>query len=45
MGVPAPVITMALLMRYRSQQDDSFATRLISALRGEVGGHDVEKKN
>jgi 6-phosphogluconate dehydrogenase len=45
MGVPAPVITMALLMRYRSQQDDSFATRLVSALRGEVGGHDVEKKN
>jgi 6-phosphogluconate dehydrogenase len=30
MGVPAPVITMALLMRYRSQQDDSFATRLVS---------------
>ena len=45
MGVPAPVITLALLMRYRSQQDDSFATRLVSALRGEVGGHVVEKKN
>lgn len=45
MGVPAPVITLALLMRYRSQQDDSFATRLVSALRGEVGGHIVEKKN
>ena len=44
MGVPAPVITLALLMRYRSQQDDSFATRLVSALRGEVGGHVVEKK-
>jgi 6-phosphogluconate dehydrogenase len=45
MGVPAPVITLSLLMRYRSQQDDSFATRLVSALRGEVGGHTVEKKN
>lgn len=45
MGVPAPVITLALLMRYRSQQEDSFATRLVSALRGEVGGHIVERKD
>ena len=44
LGVPAPVITLALLMRYRSQQDDSFSARLVSALRGEFGGHTVEKK-
>lgn len=45
LGVPAPIITLSLLMRYRSQQDDSFAVKLISALRGEVGGHAVEKKD
>jgi len=45
LGVPAPVITLALLMRFRSQQDDSFATRLVAALRGEFGGHRVERKD
>lgn len=45
MGVPTPVITMSLLMRYRSQQDDTFAGRIVAALRNEFGGHDVEKKS
>jgi 6-phosphogluconate dehydrogenase len=45
LGVPTPVITLALLMRFRSQQEDSFAAKLVSALRGEFGGHTVEKKN
>ncbi len=45
LGVPAPVITLALLMRFRSQQEDSFASRLVSALRGEFGGHPVQKKD
>lgn len=45
LGVPAPVITLSLLMRLRSQQDDSFASRLVSALRGEFGGHTVERKD
>jgi 6-phosphogluconate dehydrogenase len=44
MGVPAPVITMALLMRYRSQQEDSFSGKIVAALRNEFGGHDVERK-
>jgi 6-phosphogluconate dehydrogenase len=45
LGVPAPVMTLSLLMRYRSQQDDSFATRFVSALRGAFGGHAVEQKD
>jgi 6-phosphogluconate dehydrogenase len=45
MGVSAPVITMSLLMRYRSQQDDTFSGRIVAALRNEFGGHAVEKKN
>jgi 6-phosphogluconate dehydrogenase len=44
MGVPTPVITMALMMRYRSQTDDTFAGKVVAALRNEFGGHAVEKK-
>lgn len=44
MGVPTPVITMSLLMRYRSHRDDTFAGKVVAALRNEFGGHAVEKK-
>jgi 6-phosphogluconate dehydrogenase len=44
MGVPAPVITMSLLMRYRSQVEDTFSGKVVAALRNEFGGHAVEKK-
>ena len=44
MGVAAPVITMSLLMRYRSQQEDTFSGKVVAALRNEFGGHEVEKK-
>jgi len=42
--VPAPVITLSLLERFRSRQDDSFSARVIAALRNEFGGHKVKKK-
>lgn len=45
LGVPTPVITMSLLTRYRSQQDDTFAGKVVAALRNEFGGHAVEKKS
>ncbi len=44
MGVPTPVITMSLLMRYRSQTEDTFSGKVVAALRNEFGGHAVEKK-
>jgi 6-phosphogluconate dehydrogenase len=44
-GVPAPVITLALLARLASRQDDSFAARLVAALRQEFGGHDIRPDN
>ena len=44
LGVPTPVITMSLMTRYRSQQDDTFAGKVVAALRNEFGGHAVEKK-
>lgn len=43
LGVPAPVITMALLTRYRSQQSDNFSGKVVAALRSEFGGHPLEK--
>ena len=41
--VPAPVITLALLMRFVSRQDDSYAAKLLAAMRQQFGGHAVMK--
>ncbi len=41
--VPAPVITLSLLMRFRSRQEDSFSAKVLAALRNEFGGHAVHK--
>ncbi|MCZ7663647.1 MAG: decarboxylating 6-phosphogluconate dehydrogenase [Thermoleophilia bacterium] len=41
--VPAPVITLALLMRFVSRQDESFAAKMLAALRNQFGGHEVKK--
>jgi 6-phosphogluconate dehydrogenase len=42
--VPAPVITLALLMRLRSRQDDSYGAKVLAALRNEFGGHAVRSE-
>ncbi len=39
--VPAPVITIALLNRFRSRQDDSYQAKVLAALRNEFGGHQI----
>jgi 6-phosphogluconate dehydrogenase len=44
MGVSIPVIAMSLLMRYRTQTEDTFAGKLVAALRNEFGGHGLEKR-
>jgi 6-phosphogluconate dehydrogenase len=41
-AVPANVLTTALFARYRSRMDESFADKLLSAMRFGFGGH-VEK--
>ncbi len=43
LDVPAPVITLSLLVRLRSRQSDSFGGKVIAALRNEFGGHAVKK--
>ncbi len=40
--VPAPVITLALLARFASRQDESFSAKVIAALRNQFGGHAVK---
>ncbi len=40
--VPAPVITLSLLTRFRSRQDDSYGAKVLAALRSEFGGHAVK---
>jgi len=40
--VPAPVITLSLLNRFRSRQDDSYGAKVLAALRNEFGGHAVK---
>jgi 6-phosphogluconate dehydrogenase len=40
--VPAPVITLSLLARLRSRQDDSYGAKVLAALRNEFGGHAVK---
>jgi 6-phosphogluconate dehydrogenase len=40
-GVPAQVITLSLLRRFRSRQKDPFTDRVLAALRREFGGHGV----
>jgi len=42
LDVPAPAITLSLLMRFRSRQADSFGAKVIAALRNEFGGHAVK---
>ena len=44
LDVPAPVITLSLLARFRSRQADSFGAKVIAALRNEFGGHAVKSK-
>ncbi len=41
LDVPAPVITMSLLMRFVSRQEGSYAAKLLAAMRKGFGGHVV----
>ncbi|MEO0897365.1 MAG: phosphogluconate dehydrogenase (NAD(+)-dependent, decarboxylating) [Bacteroidota bacterium] len=41
--VPAHVITSSLFTRFESRQDESFAMKMLAALRNQFGGHAVVK--
>ena len=42
--VPAPIITLSLLRRISSRVENSFADRLLAAMRQKFGGHAIKKK-
>jgi 6-phosphogluconate dehydrogenase len=41
-NVPAPVITLSLMARFASRQDESFSAKVVAALRNQFGGHAVK---
>ncbi|MDP9111465.1 MAG: decarboxylating 6-phosphogluconate dehydrogenase [Candidatus Eremiobacteraeota bacterium] len=41
-NVPAPAITLALLARFASRQDESYSAKVVAALRNQFGGHAVK---
>jgi len=43
LGVPAPVITLALMNRFSSQGGSSYTRRLLAMMRAGFGGHPVQK--
>jgi 6-phosphogluconate dehydrogenase len=42
--ISIPVITLSLLYRLRSREENPFAARLLAALRNQFGGHAVKKE-
>jgi 6-phosphogluconate dehydrogenase len=43
-NVPAPVITLSLMARMASRQDESFSAKVAAALRNQFGGHAVKSE-
>src|SRR5205823_6489158 len=41
-NVPAPITALSLFMRFASRQDESYAAKVIAALRNEFGGHAIK---
>jgi 6-phosphogluconate dehydrogenase len=44
-GIPAPVLTLALQMRFASQDEEGYAHRLLSVMRNAFGGHGMKKSD
>jgi 6-phosphogluconate dehydrogenase len=44
LDVPAPVITLSLQQRFISRQEESYAAKLLAAMRNQFGGHAMKTK-
>ncbi|MDA0747786.1 MAG: 6-phosphogluconate dehydrogenase, partial [bacterium] len=44
LDVSAPVITLSLMERFRSRDENAFADRLLAALRNQFGGHAIKEE-
>jgi len=42
LGIPTPVLTLALQMRFRSREVDAFAGKIVNAMRAGFGGHAIK---
>ncbi|PYS40455.1 MAG: decarboxylating 6-phosphogluconate dehydrogenase [Acidobacteria bacterium] len=42
-SLSAPVITLSLMERFRSRDEESFTDRLLAVMRNKFGGHEVKK--
>jgi 6-phosphogluconate dehydrogenase len=45
LDVPAPVITLALQMRFASRDEENYTARMLAALRKQFGGHAIKKSD
>ncbi len=45
LDIPAPVITLSLLARFVSRREESYAAKLLAAMRHKFGGHEVKRKD
>jgi len=43
LDVPAPVLTLALQMRFASRDEENYPARMLAALRNQFGGHAIKK--
>jgi 6-phosphogluconate dehydrogenase len=44
LGIPAPVITLALMMRFASQGSNDYPAKLLALMRAGFGGHVVQRE-
>ncbi len=44
LDVPAPVITQALQARFVSRQEESYAAKVLAAMRNQFGGHAIKRE-
>jgi 6-phosphogluconate dehydrogenase len=45
LGVPAPVSSSSLFSRFASRNNDSYANKVLSAMRFKFGGHNERPKS
>ncbi|MCW9024103.1 MAG: decarboxylating 6-phosphogluconate dehydrogenase [Gammaproteobacteria bacterium] len=44
-GIPAPVMALALTMRFASQNPEGYGNRMLSMMRNAFGGHNIQNKD
>jgi len=44
LDIPAPVITLSLMMRLVSRQDERYSAKLLAVIRNQFGGHAIKRE-